>query len=82
MTQHNTSVNRPSQELTKYQVAKTQQNADQWLQDIVLILFPTIVWGIEHSHLYLYGAPFNLYMDHKPLEVIFGKPDISSTSSY
>ena len=33
-----------------------------------------IVWGIEHFHLYLYGASFTLYTDHKALEVIFGNP--------
>ena len=33
-----------------------------------------IVWGIEHFHLYIYGAQFTLYTDHKALEVIFGNP--------
>ena len=33
-----------------------------------------IVWGIEHFHLYLYGAPFTLYTDHKPLELIYANP--------
>ena len=33
-----------------------------------------IVWGIEHFHIYLYGAPFILYTDHKPLEVIYANP--------
>ena len=33
-----------------------------------------IVWGIEHFHLYIYGASFTLYTDHKALEVIFGNP--------
>ena len=33
-----------------------------------------IVWGIEHFQLYLYGASFTLYTDHKALEVIFGNP--------
>ena len=33
-----------------------------------------IVWGCEHHHLYLYGAPFTLVTDHKPLETIFGNP--------
>ena len=33
-----------------------------------------IVWGIEHFHLYLYGAPFTLYTDHKPLEFIYANP--------
>ena len=33
-----------------------------------------IVWGIEHFHLYIYGAPFVLYTDHKPLELIYENP--------
>ena len=33
-----------------------------------------IVWGIEHFHLYIYGAPFVLYTDHKPLELIYSNP--------
>ena len=33
-----------------------------------------VVWGIEYFHLYLYGATFTLYTDHKALEVIFGNP--------
>ena len=33
-----------------------------------------IVWGIEHFHLYLYGAPFTLYTDHKAPELIFANP--------
>ena len=33
-----------------------------------------IVWGIEHFHLYLYGASFTLYTDHKPLELIYANP--------
>ena len=33
-----------------------------------------IVWGIEHFHLYVYGAPFILYTDHKPLELIYDNP--------
>ncbi|XP_061173730.1 uncharacterized protein LOC133182897 [Saccostrea echinata] len=30
-----------------------------------------IVWGIEHFHLYLFGAEFILTTDYKPLEIIF-----------
>ena len=33
-----------------------------------------IVWGIEHFHLYIHGAQFTLYTDHKALEVIFSNP--------
>ena len=33
-----------------------------------------IVWRIEHFHLYIYGAPFTLYTDHKALKVIFSNP--------
>ena len=33
-----------------------------------------VVWGIEYFRLYLYGATFTLYTDHKALEVIFGNP--------
>ena len=33
-----------------------------------------IVWGCEHHHLYLYGAPFTLVTDHQPLETIFSNP--------
>lgn len=30
-----------------------------------------VVWGCEKFHLYLYGTEFELYTDHKPLEVIY-----------
>ena len=33
-----------------------------------------IVWGVEHFHIYLYGAPFILYAVHKPLELMYGNP--------
>ena len=33
-----------------------------------------IVWGIEYFHFYIYGAPFVLYTDHKPLELIYENP--------
>ena len=33
-----------------------------------------IVWGIEHFHLFVYGAPFVLHTDHKPLELIYSNP--------
>ena len=32
----------------------------------------TIVWAIEHFHLYLYGHSFTLETDQKPLEMIYG----------
>ena len=34
-----------------------------------------IVWSCEHFNLYLYGQKFKLVTDHKPLELIFGKPN-------
>ena len=30
-----------------------------------------VVWACERFHIYLYGKPFTLYTDHKPLEVIY-----------
>lgn len=33
-----------------------------------------IVWGCERFHLYLYGSPFEIVTDHKPLELIFNNP--------
>ena len=30
----------------------------------------SIVWAVEHFHLFIYGKPFQLVTDHKPLEVI------------
>ena len=35
----------------------------------------SIVWGCERFHLYLYGAPFEIITDHKPLELIFNNPN-------
>ncbi|CAK1554366.1 unnamed protein product [Leptosia nina] len=32
----------------------------------------TLVWAVEHFHMFLYGKEFELVTDHKPLEVIFG----------
>jgi hypothetical protein len=32
------------------------------------------VWGCEKFHLYVYGAPFTLITDHKPLIHIFNNP--------
>ena len=32
----------------------------------------SIVWAVEHFHLYLYGHSFTLETDHKPLEMIYG----------
>ena len=39
-----------------------------------------IVWGIEHFHLYLYGAQFNVTTDHKPLVTIFNNGNTKSTA--
>eukprot|EP00795_Rhopilema_esculentum_P015818 gene15818-7127_t len=33
----------------------------------------SIVWALEHFHLYLYGHSFTLETDHKPLEMIYGR---------
>lgn len=30
-----------------------------------------VVWACERFHIYLYGKPFTLYTDHKPLEIIY-----------
>ena len=30
-----------------------------------------VVWGCERFHLYLYGTIFDIYTDHKPLEIIY-----------
>ena len=34
----------------------------------------SIVWAVEHFHLFIYGKLFKLINDHKPLEVIYGNP--------
>lgn len=33
-----------------------------------------IIWSCEHFHLYLYGHPFTMVTDHKPLEMIWNNP--------
>ena len=30
-----------------------------------------VVWACECFHIYLYGKPFTLFTDHKPLEIIY-----------
>ena len=40
----------------------------------------SIIWGIEHFNLFLYGYPFTFVTDHKPLEIIYGSPS-SKTSA-
>ena len=32
----------------------------------------TLTWACETFHPYIYGVPFELVTDHKPLEVIYG----------
>ena len=39
-----------------------------------------IVWGVEHFHMFLYGKPFILVTDHKPLQYIFNNPLSSPTA--
>ena len=34
----------------------------------------SIVWAVQHLKLFIYGKPFQLVTDHKPLEVIYGNP--------
>eukprot|EP00794_Sanderia_malayensis_P011763 gene11763-biopygen9427 len=34
----------------------------------------SIVWVVEHFHLFLFGSHFTLVTDHKPLEIIYGSP--------
>uniref|UniRef100_H2ZZ81 Gypsy retrotransposon integrase-like protein 1 n=1 Tax=Latimeria chalumnae TaxID=7897 RepID=H2ZZ81_LATCH len=33
-----------------------------------------VVWACEHFHIYVYGTPFSVYTDHKPLVAIYGNP--------
>eukprot|EP00079_Xenopus_tropicalis_P036631 XP_017950402.1 PREDICTED: uncharacterized protein LOC108644505 [Xenopus tropicalis] len=33
-----------------------------------------VVWGCEHFHLFIYGAPFTIITDHQALITIFGNP--------
>ena len=33
-----------------------------------------IVWACEHFHIYLFGAPFSVHTDHKPLVALFNNP--------
>ena len=39
-----------------------------------------VVWGVEHFHLYLYGSPFSVITDHKPLEGIFNNLNSKPTA--
>jgi len=40
----------------------------------------SIVWAVEHFHIFLYGKEFTLITDHKPLEIIYGNSS-SKTSA-
>ena len=50
-------------------LSQTEQRCSQTEKEAL-----AIVWGIEHFHLYINGAPFVLYTDHKPLELIYANP--------
>ena len=34
-----------------------------------------VSWSVQHYHLYVYGNPFTVITDHKPLVTIFNKPN-------
>ena len=34
-----------------------------------------VVWACEYFHLYIFGAPVNVVIDHKPLLILYGNPN-------
>ena len=40
----------------------------------------SIVWAVEHFHIFLYGKDFTLVTDHKPLEIIYGNSSSKSSA--
>ena len=50
-------------------LSKSEQNYAQIEKEALAILF-----GCERFHVYLYGKPFSVESDHKPLQPIFTKP--------
>ena len=50
-------------------LSPTEQRYSQAEKEVL-----AIVWGIEHFHFYIYGAPFVLHTDYKPLKLIYANP--------
>ena len=50
-------------------LTKTQANYSNIEREML-----ALVHGVERFHTYLYGRAFTIHSDHKPLEVICGKP--------
>lgn len=50
-------------------LTETEQRYSQIDREMLAVVF-----GVEHFHLYLYGAPFSVITDHKPLLGIVGSP--------
>ena len=54
----------------------SQRLSKQGLRDPKMTLKDLLIIGIEqfHLYLYLYGASFTVYTDHKPLQLIYPNP--------
>ncbi len=49
-------------------LSPTEQNYSQIEKE-----FLAIRWAVDHFHLYIYGTPFTVYTDHKPIVPLFHK---------